>query len=237
MNNNKICVFDFETDGSDPSVCSPVQLSAVIIDSKRLEIVKDSEFNVYFRPEKLEKAGASATQDIYKDSDILEWHGKIKGVDASEIFKMWCDYPEQKHSWQQFTNYLDNYHNVYGKKSRSQFSAPLASGYNIIRFDMKIINRLSEKYNNLNKERITNLFHPRDQIDIMNIAWLWLESQEDVKSLALDNLRDYLGIDKTNAHDAVKDVKDCAEILIRFLKLHRKLSSKVQFKNSFANEY
>jgi len=237
MNNNKICVFDFETDGSDPSVCSPVQLSAVIIDSKRLEIVKDSEFNVYLRPEKVEKAGASATQDIYKDSDILEWHGKIKGIDASEVFKIWCDYPEQKHSWQQFTNYLDNYHNVYGKRSKSQFSAPLASGYNIIRFDMKIINRLSGKYNNLNKENTTNLFHPRDQIDIMNIAWLWLESQEDLKSLSLDNLRDYLGIDKTNAHDAVKDVKDCAEILIRFLKLHRKLSSKVQFKNSFANEY
>jgi hypothetical protein len=235
MNNNKICVFDFETDGSNPSVCSPVQLSAVMIDTQRLEIIKDSEFNVYLRPEKIEKAGASANIDIYSDSDILEWHGKIKGIEKEEVFKQWVDYPEQKHSWQQFVSYLDNYHNVYGKRSKSQFSAPIASGYNIIRFDMKIINRLSTKFNNLNKENITNLFHPRDQIDIMNVAWLWLESQSDVKSLSLDNLRDYLGIDKTNAHDAVKDVKDCAEILIRFLRLHRNLSSKVKFKDSFSS--
>lgn len=234
MNNNKICVFDFETDGSDPSVCSPVQLSAVMIDTQRLEIIKDSEFNAYFKPERLESAGPSATSDIYSDSDILEWHGKIKGVDKEDIFKQWMAYPEQKHSWKQFVSYLDNYHNVYGKRSKSQFSAPIASGYNIIRFDMKIINRLSNKFGNLNKESNTNLFHPRDQIDIMNVAWLWLENQAEVKSLALDNLRDYLGIDKTNAHDAIKDVKDCADILLRFLRLHRNLSSKVKFKGSFA---
>ena len=236
MNNNKICVFDFETDGSDPSVCSPVQLSAVMIDTQRLEIIKDSEFNAYFKPERLEQAGQSATSEIYKDSDILEWHGKVKGVDKEEIFKQWMDYPEQKHSWQQFVSYLDNYHNVYGKRTRSQFSAPIASGYNIIRFDMKIINRLSSKYNNLNKENITNLFHPRDQVDIMNVAWLWLENLSEIKSLALDNLRDYLGIDKTNAHDAVKDVKDCAQILMRFLRLHRNLSNKVKFKGSFISQ-
>lgn len=236
MNNNKICVFDFETDGSDPSACSPVQLSAVMIDTQRLEIIKDSEFNAYFKPERLEAAGSSATSEIYKDSDILEWHGKVKGVDKEEIFKQWMGYPEQKHSWQQFVSYLDNYHNVYGKRTRSQFSAPIASGYNIIRFDMKIINRLSAKFDNLNKERITNLFHPRDQIDIMNVAWLWLENQAEIKSLALDNLRDYLGIDKTNAHDAIKDVKDCAAILLRFLRLHRNLSAKVKFKGSFISQ-
>ena len=166
INYNKICVFDFETDGSNPSVCSPVQLSAVMIDTQRLEIIKDSEFNVYLRPEKIEKAGASANIDIYSDSDILEWHGKIKGIEKEEVFKQWVDYPEQKHSWQQFVSYLDNYHNVYGKRSKSQFSAPIASGYNIIRFDMKIINRLSTKFNNLNKENITNLLKNTDWTNV-----------------------------------------------------------------------
>ena len=129
--------------------------------------------------------------------------------------------------------YLDNYH-LKNRKTKSQFSAPIACGYNIIRFDMKIIQRLSTKYGNTNKENNTNIFHPRDQIDLMNIAWLWFENLPDVKSLSLDNLREYLGIDKTNAHDAIKDVKDCAEILIRFLRLHRNLSSKIKFRNSFA---
>ena len=232
MIGNNICVFDFETDGSNPAVCSPVQLSSVIIDNQRLEIIKDSEFNAYLKPERLELKKEDQNISVYADSDILEWHGKVKGIDKTEVFDSWIKYPDQKHSWQQFLSYLDNYH-LKNRKTRSQFSAPIACGYNIIRFDMKIINRLSNKYGNINKENNTNIFHPRDQIDLMNIAWLWFESLPDVKSLSLDNLREYLGIDKTNAHDAIKDVKDCAEILIRFLRLHRKLSSKIKFRNSF----
>lgn len=232
MIGNNICVFDFETDGSNPSVCSPVQLSSVIIDIQRLEIIKDSEFNAYLKPERLELKKEDQNISVYADSDILEWHGKVKGIDKTEVFDSWIKYPDQKHSWQQFLSYLDNYH-LKNRKTRSQFSAPIACGYNIIRFDMKIVNRLSNKYGNINKENNTNIFHPRDQIDLMNIAWLWFESLPDVKSLSLDNLREYLGIDKTNAHDAIKDVKDCAEILIRFLRLHRRLSSKIKFRNSF----
>lgn len=232
--NNKICVFDFETDGSDPNTCSPVQLSAVMIDSNRLEIIKDSEFNVYLKPDKIESCKGSIDISLYGDSDILEWHGKIKNISKEQVFENWQNYPEQKHGWQQFLNYLENYHVVSGnKKQKNQFTAPKASGYNIIRFDMKIINRLSEKYGNLNKENNTNIFHPRDQIDIMNIVWLWLSDMPEMKSLSLDNLRNYLGIDQTNAHDAIKDVQDCADILIRFLRLHKKLSQKIKFKNAF----
>jgi DNA polymerase III epsilon subunit-like protein len=229
--NNKICVFDFETDGSDPSVCSPVQLSALMIDAQRLEIIKGSEFNVNLKPERVEK---SSDISVYSDSDILEWHGKVKGIDKTEVFDLWINYPDQKQSWKQFISYLDNYHAI-GGKSKSQFSAPIACGYNILRFDMKIVERLSIKYNNINKENYTNIFHPRDKIDLMHIAWLWFENNSEVKSLSLDNLRNYLGIDKTNAHDALKDVYDCAELLIRFLRLHRGLAKKIQFKDSFQN--
>jgi DNA polymerase III epsilon subunit-like protein len=230
---NHICVFDFETDGSDPSKCSPVQLSSVIVDTNRLEIIKDSEFNVFLKPERLEKQ-TNPDMSVYSDSDILEWHAKIKDTTPEKIFDSWMEYPDQKHSWKQFINYLDNYHtNI--RKNKSQFSAPIACGYNIIRFDMKIINRLSQKYGNINKESNTDIFHPRDQIDLMAVTWLWFESLPEIKSLALDNLRDYLGIDKTNAHDAIKDVKDCANMLIRFLRLHRKLTSQIKFKDSFLN--
>ena len=234
MSYNKICVFDFETDGSDPLSCSPVQLSAVMIDPQRLEIIKGSEFNVYLKPERIENT-KDPDISLYSDSDILEWHGKIKNISKEEVFELWKTYPDQKHSWNQFINYLDNYH-LGGRGKKSQFSAPKPCGYNIIRFDMKIINRLSEKYGNVNSENITSIFHPRDTIDIMNVAWLWLENVPELKSLSLDNLRSYLGIDKTNAHDAAKDVGDCAEIIIRFMRLHRNLSERVQFKNSFAKK-
>ena len=75
-NNQKICVFDLETDGSNPDSCSPVQIAAVIIDPRKLEIIPDSEFNINLMPEPLEK-----DKDYdYSDSDILDFHAKVKNI-------------------------------------------------------------------------------------------------------------------------------------------------------------
>jgi DNA polymerase III epsilon subunit-like protein len=226
MANKKICVFDFETDGKNPHECSPVQLACVMIDPIKLEIIKDSEFNINLRPELLEK-----NIDHQYDNDILDFHAKVKGCSQSDILELWKTYPKQEQSWKQFTNYLDKYHCRSTKKN--EFSAPIAAGYNIHRFDLVIVNRLSQKYKNTNKENYSNIFYPRDVLDIMNLIFYWFENIDKIKSYSLDNIRDYLGIDKSGAHDALKDVKDCANILIRFLKLHRNLSPKVNFENSF----
>lgn len=228
INYNKICVFDFETDGSDPYSCSPVQIAAVMIDPIQLCVIPDSEFNAFFKPECLEK-----NPNHEYEGDILDFHAKVKGTDKNSILAEWKQYPSQKTSWNLFVDYMDKYHSRSTKKS--QFSAPIAAGYNIHRFDLPIVQRLSEKHGNLNKEKRSNIFAMRDTIDIMNIVFLWFENNSDLKSYSLDNLRDYLGISKDGAHDALKDVKDCAEILIRFLKLHRKMSSKIQFKGAFVS--
>lgn len=233
ISKNKICVFDFETDGANPDECSPVQLSAIMVDPLKLEIIKDSEFNVFLKPSKLEDRKATIDDHPYTDSDILEWHGKVLGKTAEEVLNSWMDFPEQSHSWKQFTNYLLNYHTVYSGSKKSQFTAPIAAGYNILRFDMPIVERLSIKYKNLNKENHTDIFHPRDKLDIMHIINLWFKYIPEIKSISLDSIREYLGIDATNAHDASKDVRDCADILIRFLRLHKNLCEKIKFKDSF----
>jgi len=230
MNKNKICVFDFETDGSDPSICSPVQLAAVMVDPINLEIIKDSEFNINFKPEVLEQ-----DDNYVYTTDILDFHSKVKGCSKDDILNSWKTYPKQHQAWDMFVNYLDKYHSRSSKKS--QFSAPIAAGYNINRFDMVIVDRLSNKYKNTNKEGKTDLFYPRDVLDGINLIFYWFENNEEIKSYALDNLRDYFGIDKEGAHDALKDVKDTAHILIRFLKLHRNLSAKIKFKGAFKNEF
>jgi DNA polymerase III epsilon subunit-like protein len=227
INYNKICVFDFETDGSDPRVCSPVQIASVIIDPIKLEIVPKSEFNIFFKPDVL------ANDENYEyTTDILDFHAKVKGCSKEDILKEWKAYPSQEQSWKMFTNYLEMYHSRSSKKS--QFSAPIAAGYNINRFDLPIVDRLSNKYGNTNKELKTDIFYPRDVVDIMNLIFYWFENNGDLKSYSLDSLRDYFGISKAGAHDALKDVKDCADILIRFLRLHRNLSNKIKFKDSFA---
>jgi DNA polymerase III epsilon subunit-like protein len=226
INYNKICVFDFETDGSDPKSCSPVQIAAIIIDPLKLEIVPNSEFNIFFKPEVL----ASDEQYQYT-TDILDFHAKVRGSSKEAILEEWKKYPAQDQSWKLFTNYLTMHHTRSSKKS--QFSAPIAAGYNINRFDLPIIDRLSRKYGNTNKEERSDIFYPRDVLDIMNLVFYWFENNGDLKNLSLDALRDYLGINKEGAHDALKDVKDCAEILIRFMRLHRNLGNKIKFKDSF----
>lgn len=227
INYNKICVFDFETDGSDPAECSPVQIAAVIIDPISLEIIPDSEFNINFKPEVLAK-----DENYEYQTDILDFHAKVKGCSKESVLEEWKQYPSQQQSWKMFTEYLIKYHSRSSKKSA--FSAPIAAGYNIHRFDLKIIERLSRKYGNIDKERCSNIFFNRDVIDIMNLVFYWFEHNNDLKSYSMDNLRDYLGISKEGAHDALKDVKDCAAVLIRFMKLHRNLASKVKFKDSFS---
>jgi exonuclease I len=226
MNKNKICVFDMETDGSDPYICSPVQLAAIMIDPISLEIIKGSEFNINFKPETLEE------NDNYEyKTDILDFHAKVRGCSKQDILNSWQKYPKQNNSWDMFVNYLEKYHTRSTKKS--QFSAPIAAGYNINRFDLVIVNRLSQKYNNTNKEGRTDLFYPRDVVDMMNLVFYWFENNDELKSYTLDSLRDYLGINKEGAHDAMKDVYDTANILIRFLRLHRNLSQKIKFKSAF----
>jgi DNA polymerase III epsilon subunit-like protein len=228
-NNQKICVFDFETDGKDPNVCSPVQLAAIMVDPVKLEIIPNSEFNISIKPLALEKDKDYA----YEDSDILDFHARVRGSTKADILKSWHEYPDQDTSWKMFVSYLEMYHLRSDKKSC--FTAPIAAGYNINRFDMKIVERLSKKYKNVNKEGASSLFYPRDIIDIMNLIFYWFEGSNDLKSYSLDNLRDYLSISKEGAHDALKDVKDCADILIRFLRLHRSMFGKIKFKGSFGS--
>jgi DNA polymerase III epsilon subunit-like protein len=226
MNYNKICVFDFETDGVDPLQCSPVQIAAVMVDPINLEIIPNSEFNCNFKPEVMEKD----SKYEYK-TDILDFHAKVKGCSKDDVYAEWSNYPKQEISWKMFLDYLDKYH--LKRKTKSQFSAPIAAGYNIYRFDLPIIQRLSQKYKNTNKEGNSSVFYPRDVVDMINLVYYWFGHTDELKSFTLDSLRDYLGINKDGAHDAIKDVKDTADILIRFLKLHRNLSEKIQFRGSF----
>ena len=227
INYNKICVFDFETDGVNPKVCSPVQLAAVILDPIKLEVIPDSEFNITFKPETLEK-----DPDYEYTTDVVDFHAKVSGCSKADIMEKWKNNPEQQHSWKMFVDYLSKYHSRSSKKS--QFSAPIAAGYNIYRFDLPIIDRLSIKYGNTNKEGKTDLFYPRDVVDIMNLVFYWFEQNSELKSYTLDSLRDYFGISKDGAHDALKDIRDSAQILIRFMKLHRRLASNIKFKGSFS---
>ena len=71
----------------------------------------------------------------------------------------------------------------------------------------------------------------------MQHIYCWFENHAEVNKYNMDYLRDYFGMPSENSHDALQDVKDTANILIRFLKLQRSMieNNKIQFKNAFAN--
>ena len=104
-NFQKICVFDLETDGSNPDKCSPVQIAAVIVDPLRLEIVPDSEFNINLKPEILQ----DNPEYRYEDSDVLDFHAKVKGTSKDEVLKSWHGFQKQDIGWKMFLSYLDMY--------------------------------------------------------------------------------------------------------------------------------
>jgi len=51
----------------------------------------------------------------------------------------------------------------------------------------------------------------------------------------MDSMRDLFGISKENAHDALQDVKDTANLMIGFMKLHRRIAPKIKFEQAFAD--
>ena len=227
MNNKKLICFDFETNSVDPYSCDVFQLAAVAIDPIKLEIVPNSLFNSWIKPDNMER---ESYYDEYKST--IDWHCKKMGLSKEDFLDKVKNSLPEKIVWEQFIQYLSNYHDR--QNNQNYFSSPIPAGFNIIAFDMPIITRLCKKYKNIQKDGSQGIFYIRDIKDILHISTLWLEPIGDLKSFSMDSIRDYVGITQEGGHQAKKDVIDSAEILIRFLKLHQKLAKNLNFKNSFA---
>jgi len=219
MNFKPIIVFDTETTGTDITKCDIVQIAAVAIDPRNLTIHNGSEFNAFMKPQK---------ESI--DQQTLEFHARRLKMTADEVLTMWEGYPEPKVVWPQFLGYLKRYH--IRQDRQNLHTAPIPAGANIIKFDMPLVHRYNELHGEKTATGTRPLFTGRDRIDLLDTFFLWFENKSDITSHSMDFMRDYLGMPKDNAHDALQDVKDCAEIIIKFLKLHRSVASKVKFKDA-----
>jgi len=221
-----ICVFDFETDDSNPYTCEPTELAALMLDPMTLEVMKDSEFSIEMRPPDIDE------ESYFEDHfDCINWHAKNYEVSPQEILATWKKAPSQKSGWESFVQYLLKYNANQSRKTK--FTAPIAGGTNIGRFDLNIIDRLSKKYGNCDKNGESKLFNPRDTVDIMHLAYFWFENDPSVTSYSMDFLRNYLGMNTSGIqHNAMQDVYDEATIIVKFMRLHRNIAPKVGFKGS-----
>ena len=223
MNFRKIVVYDFETDSVDPHTCEPVQIAAIVLDARTLEVIPGSEFNSMMRP-----SGITGKKYLENEKrlDTIKWHANLKDCTSEDIIAEWKKAPAQKLVWEKFSNHINKFN-----PKKQVYTAPISAGMNIREFDNIILNRLNEKYD------IKTMFWKRDKVDILDFCFAWFENLDNgPKRYNMDTLREYFGLSSENAHDALQDVKDSADIIKKFINLHRSVSKKVKFKGAFLND-
>jgi DNA polymerase III epsilon subunit-like protein len=218
-NRDYIC-FDFETGSRNPHKTQPTQIAAIALDGRTLQMKGqfNSEIKPIFDDEKAIAAGFDPIQD-----EALKITKKTREQLESA--------PSLKSVWTKFTKFVDQY-NWKG----DPFYNPIPVGFNILGFDMHIINRLCKDFGPWDKEREQQkLFSRVYKIDIMDSIFAWTESDPSVKSISMDSLRERMGLSFDNAHDALQDVKDEANIFIKLMKTHRAVYQNMNFDKAFAD--
>lgn len=218
-NRDYIC-FDFETGSRNPQKTQPTQIAAIALDGRNFSV--KGQFNSEIQPILDDEKAIAAGLDPIEDEAL-----KITKKTRESLQNA----PALKSVWDKFTKFVSQY-NWKG----DAFFNPIPVGFNIIGFDMIIINRLCEQFGPWDKDRKQQkLFSKVYKFDIMDNIFAWTESDPTVKSISMDALRERMCLSSENAHDALQDVKDSANIFIKLMKTHRAVYQNMNFDKAFAN--
>jgi DNA polymerase III alpha subunit (gram-positive type) len=211
LNNLDYIVFDFETGGLKPGWHEAIQIAGKAYNAKTLEPYVDGEFCSMMKPLHPERL----------DEDALAVNKKTK----EEIMGA----PDQKLVWNQFVDWVSRYN-----PKKNSFTAPIACGKNIRNFDLLFAEELCKKH--CKKKGSTVLFNPRTQLDLEDQLFQWFENEPEPANMKMDTVRDYFGMSKEGAHDALVDVRQTGELVMRFLNVHRAIQKRqiIKFKGSLA---
>lgn len=209
-------VFDFETGGKNPFECEPIQVAAMVFNARKLTPVQNGTFVSMMRPPGEEK----------------DWKIEAEALDINKkTMEQIREAPSQEEVWKNFYSFVRKYN-----KGTTAWTAPIACGQNIVNFDLIIAERMSRRYNLLDKDGKFSLFNRRTMMELMHMHHLWFENMVEPVDYSMDTLREFYGISKEGAHDALVDVKQTADIIFRIIRLHRKLVSSIPFKGAFSRE-
>jgi len=220
MSTRDFIIFDFETGSRNPHRTQPTQLAALALDGRNLRL--KGTFNSEIRPILDDEKAIEAGLDPLEEEAL-----KITRKNRDDLAKA----PLLKTVWKKFVAFVEQ-HNWQG----TPYFSPIPAGFNIINFDMVIIDRLCREYGPLDEKRGTQkLFHQIYKIDLMDNLFMWTEGDPTIRSISMDSMRERMGISKENAHDALQDVKDTANILIKFMKTHRTVYRNLKIEKAFAD--
>jgi len=225
MNHRWIIVYDLETDGPDPTTANPVEIAAVPVNPRTLEIKMDDTFEVTVKPPGIDK-------DEYFTTGVqktIDWHASTRGCSSEDIVSTWKKGKSQKVAMKNFCSYLQKYHIEKDPMRRIYFTEPAYSGYNVDGFDDIIIRNMCDKH------KLDYPFAKMGNMDLLNYITYWFENMPEPENYKMDTLKEFFGLQSHGqAHSAISDVVDTAKILVRFLKFARRQVSVDKFKGSFA---
>ncbi len=220
MANRDYIVFDFETGSRNPHKTQPTQIAALALDGRNLSM--KGTFNSEIRPILSDDAAIAAGLDPIEDGAL-----KVTGKNRDDLAKA----PTLKSVWKKFCTFVDKYN-----WKKDPFFNPIPVGFNIIGFDMIIINRLCKEYGPYDDARQQQkMFSKIHKCDVMDNMHMWTEGDPSIRSISMDSLRERMGLSSENAHDALQDVKDTANIFIKLLKTHRAVYQEIELDKAFAN--
>jgi len=225
MNHRWIIVYDLETDGPDPTTANPVEIAAVPVNPRTLEIKMDDTFEVTVKPPGIDK-------DDYFTTGVqktIDWHASTRGCSSADIVSNWKKGKSQKVAMKNFCSYLQKYHIEKDPVRRIYFTEPAYSGYNVDGFDDIIIRNMCDRH------KLDYPFAKMGNMDLLHYITYWFENMPEPENYKMDTLKEFFGlVSHGQAHSAISDVVDTAKILVRFLKFARRQVSVDKFKGSFA---
>lgn len=216
MNTSQYILFDLETSGISTETAQIVQIGAITIDGRRMEIIEGSEFDILIKPLYGEECAQAGLQELTDGAINIHKKGHAllaeKGVSLETGLSSFVSYVNAQ-----------NY-------SKTKWKAPIPAGYNIVNYDLPIL------WRDLKRTGLTDPFHPSIKADVMQVMHMFFENDKNVHRLSADSLiRKHMGWkDKGESHDALGDVIMTAELFIKSMRLIRKSVSTVKFENCFA---
>lgn len=223
--NNNIIVYDYETISRDEFTTEPIEISAIAADINTFELKTDAEgkplvFSTLVRPTDWSLVQEEALKKNGITREMLE------EKDAEGNFVV----PDQEFAFRQFAGFCRSF-----ARNDRKWEQPFSAGFNIDKFDNIISRRLCKKYNHVDKDGDSLLFHPMHSFDLIHILRMHFAWSDELPAYNLDAVRDYFGIDKTGSHRAYKDVEDTWLILKRFMNYFKSSSHKMlpKFKGAF----